>query len=147
MSLLLMLLAAQAAEPVVRKETFVTRTAWPKVTAEMVPYVRKYFDCLNPAHMTVPVRSDGKASEWMARERHTACAETRRWAVASSLASFKSTPDSGPDGAVFVNSAFDRIDQDHISQAQYVDRVIAGTVDTPDDNAEPILLESEASPK
>ena len=77
----------------------------------------------------------------MAQERLAACSETRQWAITSSISTYK--PESGNlrPAEEFVNGAFETIDRGHMTQAQFVDDLIAGKAQLPDDRSKPINLE------
>lgn len=146
MSLLFLLLAAQAPEqPAIRRETFSTRTRGPEVTRGMLPFVNKYYECLYPPGVVTSTKANGKSHTQMAQERLAACGKTRHWAVTSSIRTYKPEGGDRRPAKVFVDGAFETIDRGHMTQAQFVDDLIAGKAQLPDDRSKPISLDQPPS--
>ena len=147
MTLLFLLLAVQVPEqPVLRRETFSTRTRGPQVTKGMIPFVKKYYDCLYPPGVMTSTKTAGKTSIEVAQERLDACSETREWAVSASMRAYKPERGERRPAKVFVSEAFQTIDQGHLTQAKFVDDLIAGKVQLPDDRTKPINID-QPSPR
>jgi hypothetical protein len=141
MNLLLLLLAAQASEqPVVRRETFSTRTRGPQVTKEIIPFVKRYYDCLYPPGVVTSTKAAGKSNAQIAQDRLDACKETREWAVTGSIRVYKPGRGDRRSAKKFVGQAFETIDQGHITQARFVDDLVAGRAQLPDDRSKPINI-------
>ena len=125
MILLLLLMAAQAAEPELRVDSETFATSAPNVTPEIAPMVDEYYRCAFPDAFGTHHVEVGK-EEANARAQMAKCAQVRASAIQRAIAAYKYPAGGQPDGNTFVNQAFDTIDEAQIGLAKHLDGLNAG---------------------
>ncbi len=117
-----------------------------KVTAETLPFIKQYRDCLMPGGSITYYPESGKTQADQARARITVCTETRRWAVARAISVYKWETGGERNPATFANKTFDTIDQANLLNAEFGDKLMAGKIVLPADRTQPIVLKSDSPP-
>jgi hypothetical protein len=123
---LLLLMAAQAAEPELRVDSETFATAAPDITPEIAPMVDQYYHCAFPDafgnHHVVIGKEEANARAQIAK-----CASVRASAIRAAIAAYKYSAGGDPDGNAFVNRAFDTVvDEAQIYLAKHLDGFDAG---------------------